>query len=211
MPPPKEVTFQVLRFPRDATKWHLVHDFLMLRKDVFVDRMNWRLHSHGATEFEQYDHFRTTYVIATDAVTGAVVGGARLLRTDHVNDTCSGRVKYSYMIRDAARGLLDGLPTGLLDNAPPQDARIWELTRLVSAGGTAVSNGILETVNRFLLSQGARRCLFLGPPAFLRMARQLGFAPRPLGPVLGNESGRFLAFSCDVVSRGAAARPSDVA
>ncbi|MCB1468311.1 MAG: hypothetical protein KDK08_14465 [Rhizobiaceae bacterium] len=207
----EEVTFHVLRFPRDAARWHLVHDFLTLRKDVFVDRMHWRLHSHGATEFEQYDHFRTTYVIATAAETGKVVGGARLLRTDHVNDTCSGRVHYSYMIRDAARGLLDGLPKSLLDAEPPQDARSWELTRLVSVGGASVSKGILEAVNRFLTAEGARRCLFLGPPAFLRMAAQMGFEPRRLGPVVGNESGRFLAFSCDVIRDGLLVHRSHVA
>lgn len=102
--PAPALTLHVLTLPRDAERWNLVSDYLRLRKDVFIDQMNWSLHAHAAAEFEQYDHFGTTYVIAEDAGTGEVVGGARLLRTDQESPSGSGRISYSYMIRDAHRG-----------------------------------------------------------------------------------------------------------
>jgi acyl homoserine lactone synthase len=194
-----QINYHVLRLPRDAARWHFVHEFLRLRKQVFVDRMQWQLDTLDHIEFEQYDHLMTTYIIAEDSVTSRVVGGARLLRTDRRNETCSGRLKYSYMIRDAALGLLPGLPSEITEGAPPTDAGTWELTRLVVDGVRGVAQGILWAVNSFLNLTGANRCLFLGPPSFLRMAKSMGFSPKPMGKIVGNESGRFLAFACDVI------------
>jgi acyl homoserine lactone synthase len=194
----QQLTLHVLTLPRDAARWNLVTAYLRLRKDVFIDRMNWSLHAHGSTEFEQYDHFGTTYVIAEDPETGEVVGGARLLRTDQASPNGSGRVTYSYMIRDAALGLLEDLPIDVSRAEVPVDGRVWELTRLISRGTARVAEAILSEVRRFLSGVGAERCLFLGPKAFMRMASRMGFEPQPLGQVVENLSGHYLAFSCDV-------------
>lgn len=53
--------------------------------------------------------------------------------------------------------------------------------------------------NRFLIKEQADRCLFLGPPAFLRMAKGMGYVPARFGPTVKNDDGSFLAFSYDVV------------
>ncbi len=200
--PAHDLRVHVLTLPRDAARWNLVTEYLRLRKEVFIDRMNWNLRAHEAVEFEQYDHFGTTYVIAEEAGTGEVVGGARLLRTDQASPNGSGRVTYSYMIRDAARGLLDNLPIDLSRADPPVDARVWELTRLISRGTARVAEAILSEVRRFLAEIGAERCLFLGPRSFMRMASRMGFEPQPLGEIVENGSGRYLAFSCDVMRSG---------
>lgn len=194
------ITYHVLRVPADASRWNLVTEFLQLRKQVFVDRMGWELATLDLMEFEQYDSFAATYVIAEHRATGRVAGGARLLRTDHASPSCSGSIKYSYMIRDAGLGLLPGLPAGLCAGCPPVDPKVWELTRLVSDGTPRVAENLLRVVNAYLASKDATRCLFLGPAAFLRMARGMGFRPEPLGQVVGNASGRFLAFACDVIA-----------
>lgn len=202
-----DLKVHVLRFPRDAELWHLVSDYLQLRKDVFLDQMGWDLFADGAAEFEQYDHFGTTYVIAVESATGQVVGGARLLRTDQASPSGSGRIVYTYMIRDAARGLLDNLPIDISRAEPPVERRTWELTRLVSRGTAHVAAAILMKVQSFLAEIGAERCLFLGPKAFMRMASRMGFDPVPLGAVVENRSGRYLAFSCEVKKDGRRASP----
>lgn len=198
-PPPPALKLHILTLPRDSGRWNLVSEYLKLRKDVFIDQMNWGLHAHEAAEFEQYDHFGTTYVIAEDARTGDVVGGARLLRTDQTSPSGSGRISYSYMIRDAYLGLLEDLPVDVSGEEPPVESSTWELTRLISRGTAHVAEAILAKVQDFLAGVGAERCLFLGPRAFMRMASRMGFDPIPLGKVVGNGSGRYLAFACDVL------------
>lgn len=190
-----EVT--VVDLPNGLRDMPLVEHFMRFRKRVFVDRMEWPLVHADGIEFEQYDTFTTTYVIAHRD--GEVLGGARLKRTDATLG--SGILVYSYMIRDAHLGLLPNMPAGLCIRNPPVDPAVWELTRLVAAEKPeGVAEAILRKANEFLHERCARACLFLGPPAFLRMAKRLGWSPQPLGPVVGNDDGRFLAFSCDVIA-----------
>lgn len=181
--------------PTDIKRYDLVASFLKMRKRVFVDKKSWPLHHVEDIEFEQYDTFDTTYVIAHDD--GKVLGGARLRRTD--KGSGGGAVNYTYMIRDACLGLLPGMPTNLCYELPPMDEKVWELTRLVADPATGAAERILEYVNKYLYSLGAKRCLFLGPPAFLRVASRLGWSPRALGDVVGNADGRFVAFDCGVL------------
>ena len=190
-----EVT--VVELPKHFQHMHLVEAFMRFRKRIFVDRMEWPLVHSDGIEFEQYDTFSTTYVIAHDD--GNVVGGARLKRTDATYG--AGVLVYSYMIRDAHLGLLPHMPASLCEENPPVDPSIWELTRFVAAEQpVGVAEAVLRKANRFLYEQGARSCLFLGPPAFLRMAKRLGWKPKPLGPIVGNDDGRLLAFSCGVIA-----------
>ena len=97
---------RIIRYPEGLPHWDLVGSYLKLRKEVFVDRLEWPLLHVDELEFEQYDTFDTTYVVATCG--DDVVGGARLRRTDQRSG--GGHVRYSYMIRDACLGLLPGLP-----------------------------------------------------------------------------------------------------
>jgi acyl homoserine lactone synthase len=110
----------------------------------------------------------------------------------------TGRLIYSYMIRDACRGLLPGLPSNLCELPPPVDPGTWELTRLVADGRPNVGVAILEAANAWLRGNGGKDCLFLAPPRLRRMAEVLGYAPRMLGPVLQNAEGKFHVFACAV-------------
>ena len=175
----------------------VINEFLRLRKEVFIDKMDWDLNFQDQIEYEQYDMITTTYVIAHE--NNRVLGGARLIRTDTVLPTAYGKTHYSYMIRDAYQGLLPGLPRDLCFDEPPVSDKVWELTRFVSVDGARVGKAVLDNVNRYLKKRGAESCLFLGPPAFMRMSKAMGYQPEPLGKVVGNDSGRFLAFSCDVL------------
>jgi acyl homoserine lactone synthase len=183
-----------LALPGNMRNWHLVPEYMRLRKSVFIDRMAWPLSVHDGLEFEQYDSFRAVYVIAHHG--DQVLGGARLLPTDH--EVGNGRYVYSYMIRDASRGLLPGLPANLCTEPPPVRPTTWELTRLVARGRTHVGAAVLNAVNTYLRAIGAKECLFLAPPLLSRMAERMGFGPRSLGPILVNGQGSFHVFACDV-------------
>lgn len=161
-----------------------------MRKSIFIGKLAWDLQHADAMEFEQYDSVDTVYVIAHE--NGQVLGGARLLRTDRSVGV------YSYMIRDAYYRRLPGLPHEICAKEPPCSADVWELTRLGTNGRAGVSDEILRKSNEFLVEQKATNCLFLGSPAFMRIARNLAFCPDPMGPISGNKDGRFLAFSCPV-------------
>ena len=196
---PKELGFElsVIELPRQFEKGNLIQEFMRFRKKVFVDRMAWPLYHMDDVEFEQYDTIDTTYVIAHSG--DQVLGGARLKRTDATLGT--GRIVYSYMIRDAHLGILPGMPATLCSSSPPIDPNVWELTRLVAVSDPpGVAEAILRESNKHLFAKGATSCLFLGSPAFMRMARRLGWSPQPMGPIVGNDDGRFLAFKCGVLN-----------
>lgn len=185
----------VLKLPDDARYWHLVFDFLKLRRQVFIQKMKWQLMDDNGIEFEQYDVVGVaSYVIAHRD--DEVIAGARLVRCDaqigsYPND-------YSYMIRDAYLGKIS-LPSEICDEEPPNDKESWELTRLVSTeADPEVARRVLEIANNFIFDQGGKQCLFLGPPGFLRMAKRYGFVPERLGKICGDDSGKFLAFKCDI-------------
>jgi acyl homoserine lactone synthase len=192
--PPAPLTAHIIRFPEDAERWHLVTAYLKLRKEVFVDRLEWPLFHAEELEFEQYDSFDTTYVVA--CLGDEVVGGARLRRTDQ--RSAGGSLRYSYMIRDAYLGLLPGLPNNLCFDMPPESDRVWELTRMVVNGSKDITRKILDTANEFLREHDAASILFLGSPAFLRMARSWNWPAACLGPVTGNADGRFQVIECPV-------------
>lgn len=176
----------------------LIHQFFRLRRSVFVDRLSWPLSVHDDLEFEQYDIIPLAhYVLAVSD--GQVVGGARLLRCDTTMGT--GAIRYSYMIRDAWRGVID-LPRELCTDEPTISPKYWEFTRFaVSSRDPKIASGILRETLQFLQSKGACGCLFLGPPAFLRIARRHGFEPTVLGPLQMNDDGLFVAFKCELANR----------
>ncbi len=190
------VSVEFLKLPANSGQWYLVMDFLRLRTKVFVDKMNWDLLVDDEIEFEQYDTATVaTYIIVHRE--GEVLGGARMIRCDsRIGDDQTG---YSYMIRDAYLGRI-ALPPEICDTPPPVDTHTWELTRLISTtNDRSTARLILDSANSFIKRNGGDRCLFLGPPAFMRMAKAYGFDPVPMGKICGNATGRFVAFSCLVV------------
>ena len=189
-----DFTVRIIQYPDGMSHWDQVNSYLKLRKEVFVDRLDWPLFHAEDLEFEQYDSFDTTYVVASQG--SKVVGGARLRRTDQFSG--GGSLRYSYMIRDACLGLLPGLPKNLCDAIPPLDRSIWDLTRMVVNGPRDVTRMILQATNDFLCKKDAASVLFLGSPAFLRMARSWNWPAQQLGPVTGNADGRFQVIECPV-------------
>ncbi|WP_170139772.1 acyl-homoserine-lactone synthase [Cereibacter changlensis] len=189
---------EVVEFGRVAARWDLVEAFLSHRREVFVDRLGWDLTLSEGYEYDQYDVVSVAiYVIAHDG--GRILGGARLLRCN--SSIGNGRTVYSYMIRDAWRGVI-GIPKTVCWEPPTTSPNSWELTRLLTLDPSPrIVRGILHAVNDFLRSRHAKECLFLGPPSFMRMARMFGYAPSAMGDLVENKDGRFIAFSCPVIDR----------
>lgn len=185
-----------VRLFEDVIGNELLKGYFSLRKNVFVDQMGWELFEDRSMEFEQYDTAHAVYLIAHEG--GRVYGGARLLPTDVVQPVGYGARPYTYMIRDAYDGILPQLPADICEEVPPVFEEIWELTRFVADKTPGVGRAILDATNDFLKDEGASACLFLGPPAFMRMAKSQGYRPEPLGAIQGNRDGKFLAFRCEV-------------
>ena len=61
-----------------------------------------------------------------------------------------------------------------------------------------IVRAILDETVAFLQTKKAHKCLFLGPPAFMKMSKRYGYIIEPLGKITGNKDGRFLVFSCDI-------------
>lgn len=173
-----------------------VNEFFELRKQVFVDDLKWEIATHKGMEFEQYDTLGAYYILAISH--GKVVAGTRLCSSASGATSYSGRLKYSYMLRDAWLGLLPGLPKELCLEEPPVSNKVWELTRLVCKGGIAVLRDLLDAVLAFLYERGVERCLCLSTPVVQRLARSMGFNPIALGELVDTPEGKIIAFSCDV-------------
>ena len=188
-----EVIIQSLSY--NSAHWDLVHAFLKLRRSVFIQKKHWSLVEDQDIEYEQYDRvFDSHYVIAHD--NNEILGGARLMRCDA--KMTHGSTPYTYMIKDAADGLID-IPHEIMVTTPPTDPQSWEITRMLTVvRNPFVHKAILDGAYDFIKSQGGTSCLFLGPPAFCRMARRMNYTLERTGPVCGDETGRYLVMKFDL-------------
>lgn len=185
----------ILKSPHGGARWQLVVDYMMLRKDVFIEKMNWGLMAHEDIEFEQYDTVGySSYVVAHEAE--RVLAGCRLVRCDRSVGS-SGR-KYTYMIKDAYDGRIDLAPE-ICFEPPPTDERHWELTRLAAVSGNRQAVlAVMRAARDYLAVQKAVGCLCLSSPVVQRLARISGFKTQAIGPVCGNQDGKFLAFKIPI-------------
>lgn len=92
------------------------------RRESFILRNRWDLPQTMGMEFDQYDTPVSRWLAVHDS-SGRVLGGVRLTPTEA---RCG---IYSYMIRDAQRGLLDSIPQDLLYGEAPVEEGTWEVTR----------------------------------------------------------------------------------
>ncbi|SHH07917.1 acyl homoserine lactone synthase [Cognatiyoonia sediminum] len=187
-----DIEISILKLPGDASQWELVMRFLTLRRSIFIHKKKWQLFDEGSIEFEQYDTATVaTYVIAHRQ--GEIVAGARLLRCD----TKIGP-EYSYMIRDAYLKKIE-IPSEICFEEPPVTSDAWEITRAISIDKTPIPmQMVLSTIHDYIQKDGGKVCLFLGPPAFLRMARRAGYEPRRVGNIAQDDSGRYLVLAFDI-------------
>ncbi|MGR3508640.1 MAG: acyl-homoserine-lactone synthase [Sulfitobacter sp.] len=160
----------------------LYADFLRARKTVFIDQKAWDLPQTDGMEFDQYDTPQSRSVVIHEY--GRVLAGVRLLPT---TAQCGC---YSYMLKDAQRGLLPNIPEYILYEAAPVAAHVWEATRLfVTRNEPAERRLIIQTklikaMATAATEQGATHVIGIVPAAFQRWMNRLGLSALPVGPKL---------------------------
>ena len=161
----------VLSFANMHNYGELFANVLRARRESFIIKKSWDLPETMGMEYDQYDTPQSRWVAVHDQ-NGAVLAGARLTPT---TARCG---IYSYMIRDAQRGLLESIPVDLIDEEAPVDPENWEVTR--GFIGHDIPTNIRLRVRLLLTSQiikaghelNARRMVALLPANWNRWSKR---------------------------------------
>ena len=185
----QEMQTTTLSFQNMHTHGELFANLLRARRQSFIVQNQWDLPEADGMEFDQYDTPASRWIAVHEF--GEVLAGIRLTPT-------TARVgMYSYMIRDAQKGLLPSIPSNLLDFEAPVAPHIWESSRVFVS--RAVPANLRMRVQADLMTEmiaaartlGATRILGLVPAVWSRWIKRLGLDAEPAGPVLhmdGQES-----------------------
>ena len=158
----------------------LFANVLRARRESFIVRNKWNLPETMGMEYDQYDTPQSRWLAVHDQA-GQVLAGVRLTPT---TARCG---VYSYMIRDAQRGLLDSIPDDLLFGEAPVDPRTWEVTRgFISTATPAhlrqkVRMRLVYQMLRTSREEGISRMLALLPSNWHRWANRCHLDMRAAG------------------------------
>ena len=111
-----------LSFANIHNHGELFANLLRARRQSFIERNRWDLPEAMGMEYDQYDTPASRWIAVHEM--GIVRAGIRLTPT---TARCG---IYSYMIRDAQRGLLDTIPSDLLYEEAPVCQTVWESSRV---------------------------------------------------------------------------------
>lgn len=158
----------------------LFANLLRARKQSFIIQNQWDLPEEEGMEFDQYDTPQSRWVAIHER--GEILAGVRLTPS---TARCG---MYSYMIRDAQRGLLGGsIPSDLLYDEAPVEAHVWEATR--GFVNHAVPTAIRARVHQALIAEmtnsarivGATRMIAIVTRLWPVWAKRLGLDIRAIG------------------------------
>ena len=152
------------------------------RHQTFIVQNKWDLPQADGMEFDQYDTPASRWVAVHED--GEVLAGVRLTPTTH---RCG---IYSYMIRDAQRGLLETIPTDLLSEPAPVSPLVWESSRVFVSDRVAAN--LRQRVQMHLIHEmvisarnlGAESVIGIIPENSPRLARRVGLDCVAAGPVM---------------------------
>jgi acyl homoserine lactone synthase len=160
----------------------LFTDLLRARRESFIVERRWNLSESDGMEFDQYDTPQSRWIAIHEG--GQVLGGFRLTPT---TARCG---MYSYMIKDAQRGLLEGIPTDLLYEQAPEEQHIFEFSRffkskhLTSSARAAVQMRLLKALLETRETLGVRSAIGIGSPNWERWMKRIGLHIENVGPVI---------------------------
>lgn len=171
-----------LSFENMHNHGELFANLLRARRQSFIVQNNWDLPEAMGMEYDQYDTPASRWVAVHEF--GEILAGIRLTPT---TARCG---IYSYMIRDAQRGLLDSIPSDLLYEEAPVAENVWESSRVFVAHSTP--QNIRRRVHAFLVQEmmrsarelGATRVLGLIPASWPRWARRCGMDTVAAGRIM---------------------------
>jgi acyl homoserine lactone synthase len=171
-----------LSFENMHVHGELFANLLRARRQSFIVQRKWDLPEADGMEYDQYDTPASRWIAVHEF--GEVLAGIRLTPT---TARCG---IYSYMIRDAQRGLLDSIPSDLLYFEAPVAQHIWESSRVfVSTNVPAkmrmrVQANLMGEMVSAARTLGATQVLGLVPGVWARWIGRLGLDAEPAGPML---------------------------
>ncbi|MEO1951920.1 N-acyl-L-homoserine lactone synthetase [Thioclava sediminum] len=172
-----------LSFTNFHNHGELFANMLRARRELFIVQNKWDLPEAMGMEYDQYDTPASRWVVVHDEL-GKVLAGNRLTPT---TTTCG---IYSYMIRDAQRGLLATIPSNLLYDEAPVSETVWESSRLFvshdvpMAMRRKVHARLVQEIGNSARELGASSALTLLNANWPRWAGRVGVDMTAMGPVL---------------------------
>ncbi|MEO1238163.1 MAG: acyl-homoserine-lactone synthase [Pseudomonadota bacterium] len=190
----KSIVFDMSTMHRHGSAFY---DFLRLRKRFFIDNLGWTIPSDGTVEMDQYDTPLAHYSLVESD--GVIIGGARCQPVDSVWGP------YSCMIKDAARGLLDDIPSDLFKPSMSSPTN-WEGTRLVVSDQvlsvldrTRCLALIIDGLMRIIDSHGGTSLITLSPTALYRTTKIVGLkATQVSRPYISGDGREYALFASRV-------------
>ncbi len=189
-----------LSFANMHNHGELFANLFRARRQSFIVQKNWDLPEEMGMEFDQYDTPQSRWIAIHDL--GQVLAGMRLTPT---TARCG---IYSYMIRDAQKGILGGsIPQDLLFDEAPVSPQIWESTRVF------VSHDIPQSLRRrvhFRLAEtmvsaarelGATQLIALTAANWPRWYGRCGLTAAAIGRPMFIEDGDYQCVSIDLSSK----------
>lgn len=191
-----EMISTTLSFENLHAHGELFANVFRARRQSFIVQQNWDLPESLGMEFDQYDTPASRWIAVHDH--GEVLGGMRLTPT---TARCG---IYSYMIRDAQRGLIDTIPHNLLYEDAPVADNIWESTRVFVSHKAPMS--IRRRIHAMMVREmvkaarenGASGIIALTAGNWERWYGRCGLKARAVGPMLTIDDGEFQCVMIDV-------------
>ena len=103
----------------------LMVNLLKARKQSFIVQNNWDLPEVAGMEYDQYDTPASCWI--------AVHEGEKVLAGVRLTPTTARCGMYSYMVRDAQKGMLESIPSNLLYDEAPIDPGVLDASRVFVA------------------------------------------------------------------------------
>lgn len=171
-----------LSFANMHNHGELFANLFRARRQSFIVQNRWDLPEALGMEYDQYDTPASRWIAVHQF--GEILAGIRLTPT---TARCG---IYTYMIRDAQRGLLDTIPTDLLYDEAPVHENIWESSRVFVSHTTPMN--IRRRVHAHLITEmtksardlGASRVVGIIPASWPRWGNRCGLDIEAAGRVL---------------------------
>lgn len=185
-----------LKFANLHQHGELFANLFRARKQSFIIQKSWPLPEDEDMEFDQYDTPQSRWVAIHEG--NEVLAGMRLTPT-----TAKCGI-YSYMIRDAQRGILGGsIPQDLLYADAPVDPLTWECTRVfVNQSIPQMLRGKIHMQFGFAMMNSVRelggtKLIALTGASWPRWYGRAGLKAQAIGPVVQIDDGKFQCVEID--------------
>lgn len=169
-----------LSFDNLHTNGDLFTNLFRARKRSLFMETKWNSPEIDGMEYDQYDTPASRWIAVHE--NGKVLAGVRLTPT-----TAECGV-YSYMIRDAQRGLLNTLPSNLMNYEAPVASYIWEASRIFISDDVPerrrarVQASLVAEMTAAARTLGASQIIGLMPAQWARWTEYLGLDVEVVGP-----------------------------